>query len=389
MENEATQLLFELLKSVVYGKALSDEFKKKLTQEAMQSLYRLSTRHDLAHLVGVVLEQNGLLSKSDQLDGYFRKQYMMAVYRYENMDHAFKQLCDALRSAQIPFIPLKGAVLRTYYPEPWMRTSCDIDVLIKQVDLERAIEQLVHRASFIFKERDPHDVSLFSQNGVHIELHFHLIEEVRYPIAVQTLSKAWDYASPSGDDPYLYELSDDFFYFYHVAHTAKHFENGGCGIRPLLDLWYLEHRVSHDRAKRDAMLEKGNLLTFANAARELCAVWFDGKSPSPVTLQMQEYILTGGVYGNLDNSVAVRQTKQGSVRKSIRSRLFLPYEMLSEKHPILKKHRWLSPIFQIRRWIVTVRRGKIKQTLCELELHQSIPRERVDSVGALLRKIGL
>ena len=35
-----------------------------------------------------------------------------------------------IKKVQIPFLPLKGSVIRQYYPEPWMRTSCDIDILV-------------------------------------------------------------------------------------------------------------------------------------------------------------------------------------------------------------------------------------------------------------------
>ena len=29
-------------------------------------------------------------------------------------------------------------------------------------------------------------------------------------------------------------MLDELFYFYHIAHMVKHFENGGCGIRPVV-----------------------------------------------------------------------------------------------------------------------------------------------------------
>ena len=48
---------------------------------------------------------------------------MIAIYRYEKINYELNRLRSALNEAQIPFIPLKGSVLRQYYPEPWMRTS--------------------------------------------------------------------------------------------------------------------------------------------------------------------------------------------------------------------------------------------------------------------------
>ena len=39
---------------------------------------------------------------------------------------------------------------------------------------------------------------------------------------------------------------------------AKHFENGGCGVRPFIDLWILNHRRPFDRAKRESLLRDGD-----------------------------------------------------------------------------------------------------------------------------------
>ena len=40
------------------------------------------------------------------------------------------------------FIPLKGSVVRDLYPERWMRTSADIDLLIRE-DQEKTCEELL------------------------------------------------------------------------------------------------------------------------------------------------------------------------------------------------------------------------------------------------------
>ena len=50
-----------------------------------------------------------------------------------------KELKEALEKAEIPFLPLKGSVIRKYYPEPWMRTSCDIDLLIHKEEADNVV----------------------------------------------------------------------------------------------------------------------------------------------------------------------------------------------------------------------------------------------------------
>ena len=184
-------------------------------------------------------------------------------------------------------------------------------------------------------------------------------------------------------------LTDEMFYFYHIAHMAKHFENGGCGIRPFLDLWILEHGVEHDDTKRNVLLEQGGLLTFANAGRQLSAVWFDGAKHNEVTEQMQSYILFGGVYGTLDNRVAVHQNKQGGKIRYIMSRIFMPYDSLKFSYPILNKHKWLTPIMEIRRWLRLLRKDRMKQSLHELNVNKTMSQEQIAGIADLLQKLGL
>jgi hypothetical protein len=51
------------------------------------------------------------------------------------MKHEFERICLVLEKAKIPHIPLKGSVLRKLYKEPWLRTSCDIDILVQEETL--------------------------------------------------------------------------------------------------------------------------------------------------------------------------------------------------------------------------------------------------------------
>ena len=184
-------------------------------------------------------------------------------------------------------------------------------------------------------------------------------------------------------------LTDEMFYFYHIAHMAKHFENGGCGIRPFLDLWILEHRVAHNDTYRNALLEQGGLLTFANACLKLSAAWFDEAKLDETTEQMQSYILFGGVYGTLDNRVAVQQNKQGGKIRYALSCIFIPYDMIKFHYPILVKHRWLTPIMEVRRWFRLLLKGRIKSSLHELNVNRTMSQEKRSETADLLQKLGL
>lgn len=387
MNEQVTRAMFALIRHVVCGAELTEEDKVGLTPEFLPRLYALSKSHDMAHIVAQGLSDLGLLGE-DEISQKFQKQQMLAVYRYQKLNYELEQICQTLENAKIPFIPLKGSVIRQYYPEPWMRTSCDIDVLVHEEELDRAVA-LFEEKGYKSDPKSSHDVSLYSAGGIHIELHYETVEEGCAANANTILSKIWENAVPQSTESVHMLLTDEMFYFYHIAHMAKHFENGGCGIRPFLDLWILEHRVEHDDTTRNTLLEQGELLTFANAGRRLSAVWFDDAKHDKMTEQMQSYILFGGVYGTLDNRVAVQQNKRGGKIRYALSRIFIPYDTIKFHYPILVKHRWLTPIMEVRRWFKLLFQGKVKSSLHELNVNRTMSQEQVAGTADLLQKLGL
>ena len=361
----------------------------ELSEEIMRSLYGLSKSHDMAHIVSAELDAQGLLKNGDEISEKFRKQHMIAIFRYERINYELEEICTALENAQIQFIPLKGSIIRKHYPEPWMRTSCDIDVLVRSEDLDRATKCIQDDLGYDVEGKGSHDVSMFSPSGVHVELHYDLVEEDIVNNCCEILKNAWDYATPISEGAYRCNFSDAMFYFYHIAHMAKHFEIGGCGVRPLLDLWILDKQDGYDAVVRDALLESGALLKFTTAARSLASVWFDGTEHTETTAQMEQYLLFGGVYGNMENRVAIQQHKKGGKFKYIVSRIFLPYSTIKFHYPILQKHRWLTPVMQVRRWFKLIFRGGLKRSMNEININAKMSDDKKESATELLERIGL
>ena len=264
MNQRTIELLFAFVRSAISGTKIKDEERESYSPDMLEDLLEIAFKHDMVHMLVYGLKQNNLISKED---AQIEKSIFTAVYRYERLKYEYENLCNALENAQIPFIPLKGSVIRKYYPESWMRTSCDIDVLVKPEDLEKAISYLSQKLQYVEKGRATHDVLLASPIGVHVELHFDLVEEGRANNAIDILSSVWNNVSLHENYGYWHEMSDEFFYFYHIAHMAKHFETGGCGVRPFVDLWILDNMNGANKLKRDELLFKGGLSDFANTSR--------------------------------------------------------------------------------------------------------------------------
>ena len=385
MDQRVNELLFALLRFAIRGENLTEREQEALREEGLSSLAQLARKHDLVHLVAFALKQAGLIGEGHELC----KDMLLVAVRYEQLNHMLLKLCRALEGARISFMPLKGSVIRKYYPEPWMRTSCDVDVLVHEEDAERASEILVEQCGYIRGGKTSHDITLFAKNGMHAELHYDLVEEGLAARSAEVLHLVWDTATVRDGQEYWYEMPDETFYFYHVAHMAKHFENGGCGIRPFIDLWILDNLEGVDVSKRDRLLEQGGLGGFAEACRKLSRVWFDREATDDLSRQMEAYLLYGGVYGATENRIAVGQQKKGGTLRFAISRIFLPYEVIQFHYPILQKHRWLLPVMQVRRWGKLIFRGGFGRGVKELRYNQSLDETKARDTANMLRDIGL
>ncbi|MBR7165958.1 MAG: nucleotidyltransferase family protein [Clostridia bacterium] len=379
-------LLFALLRSAIRGELLTEEEKKLCSPDILPALLTISKKHDVAHLVAFALKQNGLLKAEDAKAG---KSIYAAVFRGEKLTATLREVAKALEAAKIPFIPLKGSVLRSYYPESWMRTSCDVDVLVHRQDLDRATKYLTSTHGYTEQGRSTHDVTLESPGGIHVELHFDLVEEGRAGDAMDVLAQLWDHVILKENTAFSYEMSDPYFYFYHIAHMAKHFETGGCGIRPFIDLYILDRLEGAETASREALLQKGKLARFAEVCRTLSRVWLEGETADPLSVQMQTFLLHGGVYGSVDNRVALNQTKRGGRFGYLFSRLFAPYEKLKRYFPVLEKHRWLTPVMQVRRWFMLFDPAVAKMAKAELKTNNGLEKDRAEMLGDFLTDVGL
>ena len=384
------ELFLMLLRSVVCGQPVQEGLDALLTPELLRKLYALSAIHDLAHIPGQALGKLGLLGEDPAsiLLGKARKE---AIYRYVRMDHTYELASKLLEDASIPFIPLKGTVLRQYYPEPWLRTSCDIDILVHESDLDRAVGELKRVLYCQCGEKGDHDISLITAGGVHIELHFDTIQE-RYEInnCRDVLAGIWEDAQPIKPGSSGHCLSDEMYYFYHIAHMAKHFETGGCGVRTVLDVWILNHIVAHDREKRELLLREGGLFTFACKMEELAEVWFSGREADEISRTVGDYLLPAGVYGNNQNRAAVGQARMGGrLRYILLRRVFMPYDYLKAEYPILKKHKWLLPVYQVVRWVRALKNGLLGQTTRELRANAASTKGEVLTAKEMLKALGL
>lgn len=382
---ETTKLLLVLLRSAIRGEALTDAEKAFYSPEIISKLAAIAKKHDVLHLLAFGLKKNDLLDENGKK---IEAEIFKAVYRQESQNYELKRICEILEQAKIPFIPLKGTIVRTYYPEPWMRTSCDIDILVHEDDAAHAISDLCEAGFVRAEDCTTHDYNLFSPNNVHLELHYTLLQEC-LPAADKILKDVWQYAAPVQENTHRYAITAEFFLLYHLAHMAKHVVCGGCGIRPFIDLWLLEQRMPYDKEKFHALVTDAGLFEFYSAASALSRVWMESAEPTAQTKLLSGYILSGGVYGTTQNSATVKAAKGEGKAKSFLKLMFLSREHLIVLYPNLKTHPYLLPFYQVKRWFRVFNKSKRDRIKNLTSARNGVLEENVKSTKELLLYLGL
>lgn len=411
---ETKDILLGLLRSEVFGEAADEALVAALELEGAAAALRLAKQHDLAHIAAAALMRLGFferaaqdaqaiaeeenaagvqegaqrLQKIQELKSKCERAQMVALYRYENLQFALGEIGRVLSAAQVAFMPLKGSVIRAFYKTPWHRSSCDIDVLVHEEDLDRACEALAREAGYrIEGNKNFHDIHLYSPAGIHLELHFSILSGNEKYDAV--LSKVWEYSEKNANESFHFEQSKAFFFFHHIAHMAYHFSSGGCGIKPFLDLCVMEKYMGCDREGAAPLLAQAGLSRFAEEAVRLARAWFLGGARGALSQKMERYLLLGGVYGTVENKVLMHQNKKGGRLRYALSRIFLSRRSLARIYPVLERHPWLLPVMQVRRWFRLLFSDGLKRGVRELSVNREITAEQAGAADRFMQELGL
>ena len=384
----ALEILLKLISKEVCGHETSEDVASKIDDENIKELYAISKTHDLAHLVGSALKKAEIPVSSELLRPFY-DEHLNAVFRYRRFVDELGLISNLFEEAEIDHIALKGSLLRHFYPEPWMRTSCDIDILVKSNDLARACELLSAKAEYKQTGKTGHDVSFYSPTGVHLELHFSLVEDSIFSDRTYMFESVWDKTVLIEGKKHTRLMTEEMFYFYHVAHMAKHFLCGGCGIRTFLDLWILENRVEFDAEKRAELISEGKFTSFAENAKKLASVWFDGAEHDEITKDFEHFVLCGGAYGTVENEVSLGVARKGNRVKYIVRRIFPSYKSMKNMYPALKKKKFLLPFCHVRRWFRIIFGGGAKKAKAEFRQSTNVSSNDLDIIRKLISELGL
>ena len=292
----------------------------------------------------------------------------------------------------IHYMPIKGAILKGFYPKPEYRVMGDADVLIRKEQYPQ-IRQIL--AAQQMQEDVESDYELvWVCPSLKLELHTGLVPEFLGSHS-EYYSDSWHFAQKD-ETGAGHHLSPEDHFVYLLVHFAKHYLNSTICAKDICDFHVWRKAHPHmDEAYMRQELKKLGLDKFYDSILAIIGNWFEGQPATEVTEMMTESVFWGGV-SQEHNDAAVkgmmkRYSKNGDSMliqklKWFVNALFPTYHRMTYHYPVLKKIPVLLPVFWVVHWFVAltkdkdrVRRGLVVMKLKEGGFNQY--QEHLSAIG--------
>ena len=339
-----------------YLKLLSLYLNKKeakdfvINKEKASFFYRISKYHSLRAFFYQVVTALKLdvpqecLSKLEQ-------DYLLNVRKAVSFEEERKALYAHLNEQGIDYLPLKGIIIKDYYPDQFSREFADNDILFDEKKDKLVKEFFVKRDYEVEAFRKSNHDVFQKKPFFNFEMHRALFGETGDNGLIIKYFNSYLNKSLIKENKEHY-LSDEDFYIYFTAHSYKHYHGSGCGIRTLIDYYLYVKKSNLDFDYINKELEKLNLVDFSNQIRAISQKVFDDEPLSGEEEEILLYIASSGTYGTLEHSVAKGVKAKGKFGYFM-SRIFPPYCFYKYAYPwayycpILIPFAWLARFLRV------------------------------------------
>ena len=319
------------------------------------------------------------------------RSYCQLLRQSERQMQAVAHLFEEFDRCGVDYLPLKGCCMKGLYPKPELRPMGDADILIRTEQYHR-IRPIVAGLGYEEQVESDHE-QIWHSAALHLELHKRLIPSYNK-----------DYYAYFGDGWRLarqqtgsrFEMSPEDTMVYQFTHFAKHYRDGGIGIRHGADLWVFLRGMQPDEAYVRKELDRLRLLEFYDNIRRLLDSWFQDGSADEKTEFISDFMFSGGSWGSRENHVLSDGAKKASAaggtaggrRRRLLASFFPNLLVMQQKYPVLKTCPFLLPLFWPIRWITAVlfRRDNLKRQHREFKM---ISDRNIETYQQMLDYVGL
>ena len=323
-------------------------------------------RHQLVPLAyeGAV---NCGVSPSQTVMAKLQDGYCQCLMRMTGQIYAVDRVLNAFEKEGIDYLPLKGCNLYGLYPKPELRIMADADILIRESQREKIVP-VMKALGFRAAEESDHELN-WESDALYMELHKRVVPTYHEDYYAY-FGDGWEKARHTAGC--RYDMSPEDAYIYLFTHFAKHYRDGGVGVRQTLDLWvYRRANTQLDMAYIENELKILRLDRFHQNVLCVLQWWFQDGAANETCEFLGEYIFKSGVWGDVQSHYLAQEAKVQKASssfaagklKSVLRVIFPSREYAQVSYPILRKWPVLLPFVWVVIWMRTLlfRRDALKR----------------------------
>ena len=259
-----TELFFQLLR---YSIGASDIFPQEISPEDWVEMHDIARQQSLLGVVFYGMGKNAALQIDKPL---LLKWYAISEQirrANEKTNRVAVKVCEGFRQDGFKVCVLKGQGNTLNYPDPYIRTSGDIDVWVSPLSFPqgRGVKRRSDKGRKLSVDENVKEVLAFVRKQVgHTKMCYHHVDfkavdgievEVHYrPSFMNNLihnSRLQKWFEKKADEQFLYEVelpdgagmvcvpTDAFNRIYQLTHINRHVINGGIGLRQIIDYYFV------------------------------------------------------------------------------------------------------------------------------------------------------
>ncbi len=358
----------------------------------MEGLLKLAGKHKIGALMYYALLSGGYDAEPVTQQLFFHCCRYMAVS--EGQMAMLTRLFAAFDERKIDYLPLKGVLLKSIYPNPEMRRMGDADILFRREQYD-AIKELLTEKGFAFEYETDHE-AVWKHPSLLLEMHKRIVPR-RDKDLYRYFGNGWAHAVPDVDNPCRYHFTPEMQFVSLFVHLVKHYRGGGIGLSHIIDLWvFRRHHPELDEAVVRAALDNMYLGEFYANVWETLQVWFEGAEATEKTDFITNVIFENGVYGTRERAHLSYVAKAGHGEKAKNNTyvsklwfaIFPPKSALQTKYPVLRRCGVLLPFVWVVRWVDTLlfHRKRIAQRNTDMQRTNA---ESIEQFEQALHYVGL
>lgn len=233
------QMLY-LMACALQDVSAQEEF---LADVDLQQLYITARNHSVAAMVCMALEKTAIFAGADDaVKKHWREAKNKAIRKNMLLDAERAAIVKQLESAGIWHMPLKGSILKDWYPKPGMREMADNDILFDPSERKRVRGIFQSRGYKIVSFGKGHHDEYEKPPLYHFEMHVSLFLEM-YPKLAGQYRNVKEKLLPVDGTVYQFAFTTEDFYVFALAHAYKHYSGSGTGVRTLADVYVMNHHL--------------------------------------------------------------------------------------------------------------------------------------------------